>query len=132
MASRRFEAATLLEAVRAVRVVLGPDAVVISARRIPASRWPWGRREPRFRIVAEPSVLPPRSGQGEPWAAALLEKMGRLADELAELRRAVEGLERSGTGPRGPALRPRTVRAVRNPSATPGSVDAWSRESSSS
>ncbi len=132
MAIRRFEGATLLEAVTAARSLLGPEAVVLAARQLPASRWPWGRRQPCVRILARaprergPDAVPRQAG------AALLEEMARLADEVADLRRAVEGLARSGPSEAAPATRRRPVRAVPHPSPTPGSVDPWSRESSNS
>lgn len=132
MAIRRFEGPTLLEAVKAARSLLGPEALVLAVRRLPASRWPWGRRQACVRILARAPRERGQEAAPRQAEAALLEEMARLADEVAELRRAVEGLARSSPSPAAPANRRRPVRAVPHPTPTPGSVDPWSRESSNS
>lgn len=132
MARHRFEAPTLLEAVREARSVLGPEALVIGVRRLPHSRWPWGRREPCVQVLARAPGERGSAARALRTDAALLEGMVRLADEMADLRRAVEALERSARDTAAPLARRGAVRALRNPSPTSGSADAWSRESSSS
>jgi hypothetical protein len=132
MATRRIEAPTLLEAVRRARLSAGPEAVVVSARLVPASRWPFGRRRAFVRIEVEAPGVSTERPSPAPGEAALLEQIARLADQMAELRSAVEALRTSGGEARTPSSALRPIRSVRNRNATAGSVDPWSRESSSS
>jgi flagellar biosynthesis GTPase FlhF len=104
MRARHFRAPTLLEAVRRAKAALGPDAVIVGARRISSNGWLRRAREAGFELEVRPPVrgreadalvaeMRRLEARLESFAASL-EATGRLAEELAALRRAVEALGR--------------------------------------
>ncbi len=132
MPTRRFAGPTLLDAVRAARRALGPDAVVLSVRE---RRRGWLRPRPvgvEVRARAGDPAPGTPAVTAEALAGALvpmLRELERLAEEVVEVRRAVEALERRADP--APPLRPRTGRArgpLHRPESTPRSVEAWNRD----
>lgn len=133
MPTRRFSGPTILDAVRAARRALGPDALVLSVRE---RRSGWLRSRPigvEIRARAgDPTPVVPGVAAGVALADALapmLRDLERLAEEVGELRRVVEVLERRADP--APPLRPRTGRArgpLHRPESTPRSVEAWNRD----
>jgi hypothetical protein len=139
----------LLEAVRAAREALGPDALVVAARRLRRRRWLRRSEEAGFEVtaLAQPLAGPAASFDRDPLVAeirqlgaqmaglaAALERGDRLADEMADLRRAVEALgERPPAGAEGDlpgrrrGLAVRLARDDRRPEPTPRSVESWNR-----
>jgi hypothetical protein len=102
MRTRRFDGWTLLEAVRRAKAALGPDALIIDAQRLSRRRgWLRRSREAGFAVTAvasgaavdAPAELQRLGVRVESFAAAC-EENGRLAEELAALRRAVDELVR--------------------------------------
>jgi len=145
----RFEAGSLLDAVRRVREVLGPDAWVLSIRVQRRRGWLRRRDEHRVVVQALPAVArpAPSSGHREPSAGARdptseasgsPDRLERLEAGLAALARRVEFLAgpaeasgwtvSTGTAPAGPSVSRRAPR----PASSPRSVRAWNRDSSSS
>lgn len=103
---KRFEASSLLEAVRLVKEELGPDAVVLSSRRVRrADGWLGRFGRSRVEITAavdrDPRAAPAAPGRARvspdpSWRELRITKalVDPLEAELRELRRVVEGLSR--------------------------------------
>jgi flagellar biosynthesis GTPase FlhF len=126
MGASRFLGATLLEAVQRAKQALGPDALVIAARRISGGGLLRRRHASVFEVTvldaqaaAAPSFDPLWSPGARADALAVsLAETRRLSEELTELRRAVEALERSadaaGDGPDAERSRVARVRIAPN------------------
>jgi flagellar biosynthesis protein FlhF len=102
---KRFEADTMLEAVRQVKEALGPEALVLSTRTLKGSRGPFGLfGRDRVEVTAavdrehrrDPGAAPPeeRVSADPSWQGLRVTRalMDPLEAELRELRRAVSEL----------------------------------------
>jgi len=148
MQARRFRGPTLLDAVRAARAALGPDALVVTVRRLGLRRWLRRAERPGFEVVALALPLPAatpaehaavmaeiqRLGARVDSLASALERGDRLADEMADLRRAVDALgERVASDStadepgRGRGAHVRIAGGVRSSDPTSRRVDPWTR-----
>ena len=108
-----FIADSAADAVSQVRSKLGPDAVVLSVRRLPVDGLARIWRRPRIEVLAhvpEPApapapVMPPPQTPVAPTSGHGVrdELFSRLRDELAEIRRSVACREPFSEGPTGDA-----------------------------
>jgi len=124
MRIRRFEADDMPAALAQVREELGPDAVILSTRRVRGQRGMLGLlARPRVEVTAaidrEPAPRArageaPRVGPDESWRALQLSRavVAPLEDELRELRRAVEQRRSQPAAPRAMAAEVAELRRV--------------------
>jgi flagellar biosynthesis protein FlhF len=102
-----FIADSAAEAVAQIRAQLGPDAMVVSMRPVPARGLTRFWKKPRVEILA-----------GAPEPASVADAVGQLREELRETRRCVEALKRS-TG-EGASDLPRLDASTLQPFNAPG------------
>jgi flagellar biosynthesis protein FlhF len=106
---KRFEAASMAEALREVRECFGPDAIVLSTRNVRGDRGLFGRfGRPTVEVtaavdrdVARGGEEPPRVGADRSWRGLQLTRalIEPLENEMRALRGAVRRLEVERGGP---------------------------------
>ncbi|MCG0278133.1 MAG: flagellar biosynthesis protein FlhF [Thermanaeromonas sp.] len=92
MKIKRYLVSDMQEAYMAIRKELGPEAVIISTRRVRQPGWRGLFRPPKLEVVAAVEAKP----------ASIEVKGGRLEEEIAEIKKSLEKLVSANRGTGGP------------------------------